>query len=98
MDVDIVIPVYNEGANIQRVLESFRRELIFPYRALICYDFDEDSTLAALEPLSSDEYRYQLVKNEGRDVLDAILSGLRRTTASFVITFPADDDYNAPRI
>jgi dolichol-phosphate mannosyltransferase len=98
MKLDIVIPVYNEGANIRSVLESFRRELRFPYRVLICYDFDGDTTLAALEPLSKEEYHFELVKNDGRGVLDAIRAGLRQTTAPFVLTYPADDDYNAGRI
>ena len=98
MKLDIVIPVYNEGSNILPVLESFRRELRFPYRVLVCYDFDEDTTLAALGPLSKEEYHYELVKNKGRGVMDAIRAGLVRTTADFVITFPADDDFNAPRL
>ena len=98
MNLDIVIPVYNEGPNIRSVLESFRRELRVPYRVLICYDFDGDTTLAALEPLSREEYHFELVRNNGRGVLDAIRAGLRKTTAPVVLTFPADDDYNAPRI
>jgi dolichol-phosphate mannosyltransferase len=80
------------------VLESFRRELRVPYRVLICYDFDADTTLKTLELLSSEEYHFELVKSSGRGVLDAIRAGLRQTTAPFVLTFPADDDYNAPRI
>src|ERR1700751_4171132 len=98
MKLDIVIPVYNEGANIVSVLESFRRELRFPYSVLICYDFDGDSTLAVLDPLSKEDYHFELVKNNGRGVLDAIRAGLRHTTAPFVLTFPADDNYNAPGI
>jgi dolichol-phosphate mannosyltransferase len=31
-------------------------------------------------------------------VLNAIKAGLRQTTAPYVLTFPADDDYNAPRL
>jgi glycosyltransferase involved in cell wall biosynthesis len=98
MKLDIVIPVYNEAANIQSVLESFRRELRFSYRVLICYDFDGDTTLGALKPLSKDDYHYELVKNNGRGVLDAIRAGLRQTSAPFVLTYPADDDYNAPGV
>jgi len=75
MNLDIVIPVYNEGENIKSVLESFRREVKVPYRVLICYDFDEDTTLAALEPLPMEEYHYELVKNEGRGVMSAIRAG-----------------------
>ena len=98
MKLDIVMPVYNEGPNIRPVLESLRRELKVPYRVLICYDFDGDTTLGALEALSPQEYKFELVKNNGRGVLDAIRSGLRATTSPFVLTFPADDVYNAPRI
>jgi dolichol-phosphate mannosyltransferase len=80
------------------VLESFRREVHVPYRVLICYDFDGDTTVKALKPLSREEYHFELIKNNGRGVLDAIRSGLWQTTAPFVLIFPADDDYNAPRI
>jgi dolichol-phosphate mannosyltransferase len=80
------------------VLESFRREVRAPYRVLICYDFDADTTLKTLELLSREEYHFELVKSSGSGVLDAIRAGLRQTTAPFVLTFPADDDYNAPRI
>lgn len=80
------------------MLESFRREVGVPYRVLICYDFDADTTLKTLELLSREEYHFELIKSSGRGVLDAIRAGLRQTTAPFVLTFPADDDYNAPRI
>ncbi len=30
--IDVVIPVYNEGKNILRVLEAFEREVITPIR------------------------------------------------------------------
>jgi glycosyltransferase involved in cell wall biosynthesis len=98
MKLDIVIPVYNEGENIVSVLESFQRELRIFYRVLICYDFDGDSTLEVLKSLSREDYHFELVKNNGRGVLDAIRAGFRQTTAPFVLTFPADDDYNARRI
>lgn len=98
MKIDIVIPVYNEGSNICSVLESFRRELQVPYRILICYDSEEDNTLVALGQLSPKEYCYELVRNEGRGVLDAVRAGLRYSTASHIVTYPADDDYNSSRL
>jgi glycosyltransferase involved in cell wall biosynthesis len=95
--IEIVIPVYNEGPNIRSVLESFRRDVKTPYSVLICYDHEKDTTLEALAALSSDDYHYSLVRNHGRGVLDAIRAGFQRTTAPYVFTFPADDDYNASR-
>jgi dolichol-phosphate mannosyltransferase len=96
--VDIVVPVYNEGANIISMMESFRRELCFPYRVLVCYDREEDETLRVLAELDPEGYRYELVRNYRRGVLGAIQAGFARSTAPWVITFPADDDYTAPRL
>jgi len=39
-ELDIVIPVYNEGENIVQVLDSLRRSVTTPFRVLICYDHD----------------------------------------------------------
>lgn len=39
-ELDILIPVYNEGENIVETLRSLEREVKTPFRALICYDFD----------------------------------------------------------
>lgn len=96
--LDIVIPVCNEELNIRSVLDSFRSELRVPYRVLICYDSEDDTTLQALKPLPHDEYHFELVKNDGQGVMEAIRAGLGRTTAPYVVTFPADDDYNAVRL
>jgi GT2 family glycosyltransferase len=37
--LDIVIPVYNEGANILRTLQSIARAVATPKRVLICGSF-----------------------------------------------------------
>ena len=95
---DIVIPVYNEGANIVGVLESFRTGLEFPVRVLICYDREDDDTLPALQGYGTAPFPIMLVRNRGRGVLEAILTGLSASTAPCIITFPADDDYNAGRL
>ena len=44
--LDIVIPVYNEGANMCRHC-AIAREVKTPNRVLICYDRDDDDTLPA---------------------------------------------------
>jgi hypothetical protein len=43
--LDIVIPVYNEGRNIVKVLAALQAAVTMPCRILICYDFEEDDTL-----------------------------------------------------
>ena len=46
--IDIVIPVYNEGANILATLGALAREVRTPARVLICYDHEDDDTLPAV--------------------------------------------------
>jgi len=99
LTLDIVIPVYNEGPNILSVLESFARSVRTPYRVLICYDRDDDDTLPAVRQyLESHADRIDLVKNRGRGALGAVMTGIEDSTAPYILTFPADDDYNAGAI
>jgi dolichol-phosphate mannosyltransferase len=92
--VDILIPVYNEGRNIGAVLGALRHAVRTPFRVLICYDHDGDDTL---EPIKAPEWQDMTiipVKNQGRGVHAAILTGFRQSEASAVLVFPADDTYN----
>ena len=97
-ELDIVIPVYNEGQNILPVLESFKRHVTTPCRVLICYDHESDNTLPVVRAYPQETFPVQLVKNRGRGALGAVLTGFQDSTAPAVLMYPADDDYNAPRI
>ncbi len=94
-DLDIIIPVYNEGRNIIPVLEAFRSQVRTPFRVLICYDFDEDDTLDALTGFAADDMEIARVKNPGRGPHSAVRAGFARSTASAALVYMADDDYNA---
>jgi dolichol-phosphate mannosyltransferase len=94
---DIVIPVYNEGSNIRSVLDSFAAALQYPVRVLICYDRDDDDTLTALAGYVA-PFEIVYVKNRGKGAIGAVLTGFKDSTAPCVISFPADDDFNGPRL
>ena len=96
--LDIIIPVYNEGDNIIAVLDSLRRAVEASFRVLICYDHDDDNTLEALQEYRGAPFEISLVKNRGRGVHGAIVTGFRASTAPAVLVFPADDTYNAGMI
>jgi glycosyltransferase involved in cell wall biosynthesis len=97
-ELDIIIPVYNEGENILPTVLSLARGMKTPFRVLICYDRDDDNTLPALRDPSVAGLDIQLVKNEGKGPLGAVLTGFRKSTTPAALVFPADDDYNAPRL
>ena len=93
--LDIIIPVYNEGQNIVDVLDSFKIYVHTKFRVLICYDHDNDNTLPVIKAYSS-EFKIITIKNKGKGVHGAIITGFDSSIAECVIVFPADDNYNAP--
>lgn len=92
--IDVIIPVYNEGENIIHLLEAFDRDVKTPIRILICYDNDDDNTLKVLSNFQS---RFEIipVKNKGKFAHGAVVTGLGYSNAPAVISYMADDDYNA---
>jgi glycosyltransferase involved in cell wall biosynthesis len=99
-ELDIVIPVYNEGRNIVATLGALSRNLKTPARVLICYDGDDDDTLLAIRdhPQAHAGLALEFVRNRGRGAHGAIMAGFAASRAPFVLMFPADDDYNAARL
>jgi glycosyltransferase involved in cell wall biosynthesis len=93
--LDIIIPVYSEGANILRTLHALAREVKTPAQILICYDRDDDDTLPTIRnnPVPGGQ-PIAFVRNHRPGVHGAVLAGFARSKASFAIVFPADDDYN----
>ena len=95
--LDVIIPVYNEGANIRRTLQSIARAVKTPLRVLICYDHEDDDTLPAIrnngEALGALEIKF--VRNRGHGAHGAVLTGFAISDAPLAVVFPADDDYNA---
>jgi glycosyltransferase involved in cell wall biosynthesis len=98
VDLDIVMPVYHEGDNIVGVLEALRKNVKHKFRVLICYDMDEDNTLAALKNYDHTGFDIGYVKNRGKGALGAVFTGMEDSSAPCVLVMPADDDYNAPRL
>lgn len=97
-ELDIIIPVYNEGANIVPVLQSLQRCVRTPFCVTICYDHEDDDTLVAVREHFPRAAWLRSQKNRGRGAHGAVVSGFEASTAPAVLVMPADDDYNAPRI
>ena len=48
-ELDIVIPVYNEGKRILKLINYLKKKLRMKYRIIICYDSKNDSTYKFLK-------------------------------------------------
>ena len=95
VELDIVIPVYNEGEGILAVLEALNKDVRTPFRVLLCYDRDEDTTLKAMRNSPPFPFEVTPVKNRYRGAHGAVVTGFENCTAPAVLVFPGDDDYNA---
>src|SRR6202040_3928346 len=95
VELDIVIPVYNEGENIIAVLDSLRKHVLTRFRVLLCHDSNEDTTLTAVRHSPSFPFEVRFVRNRSRGPHDAVVTGFKESTAPAVLVLPGDDDYNA---
>lgn len=94
VELDIVIPVYNEGEAILSVLHSLRSHVRTPFRVLLCYDHDDDTSVAAVRNAPPD-MNVEFIRNRGEAALGAVLTGFEESSAPAVLVYPGDDDYNA---
>jgi glycosyltransferase involved in cell wall biosynthesis len=95
--LDVIIPVYHEGANILQTLQSLLCAVKTPLRVLICYDREDDNTLPAIRNNRTllGAMGIEFVRNRGWGAHAAVLTGFSASQAPFALMFPADDDYNA---
>jgi dolichol-phosphate mannosyltransferase len=90
-EIDFIIPVYNEGANIAGALAELYARVTQPKRVLIVYDFDEDDTVPVVRQLAPRYPGVELVRNtNGRGVINAIRAGIEAARSDVVIISMAD--------
>jgi dolichol-phosphate mannosyltransferase len=89
--VSIVVPAYQEGAGILPTLDALRRNVRTPAEILVVVDFAEDSTVAAVEPVSAQDDRVTvLINTYGRGPAQAIRYGIDHASAPVVVVTMAD--------
>lgn len=95
-ELSVVMPVYNEGEAIRRVLGELERSVTTSHEVLVVYDFDEDTTVAPVRALADQFPNIRLHRNtRGRGVLNAMRSGIDAASAPLVLITMADgsDDH-----
>jgi glycosyltransferase involved in cell wall biosynthesis len=93
----LVVPVFNEAANIGAFCRR-AATLPSPFELLVCYDFEGDNTLPALDALPASEkppHVRAVLNTLGKGVRYAIEAGMRAARAPVVVVMMADlsDDF-----
>jgi dolichol-phosphate mannosyltransferase len=94
VDYEIVIPIYNEGINILKVLRLLNKFIKYKIRVFLCYDLDDDDIFQFKKLLTKFRFQVLLVKNPKKGPCNAIKKGLESGNAKCVIVYPADDFLN----
>jgi glycosyltransferase involved in cell wall biosynthesis len=89
--ISLVVPVYQESANIQPFLRDVEEHVHEPHETLIVYDFPEDNTLPAIAAMDPPCPNVRLVHNTlGKGVLNALKAGFTASKGDVVIVMMAD--------
>ncbi len=93
-NLDIIIPVYNEGENILSVVSHIKKNVTTKYQILICYDNDDDNFFEYQEKIFGIYNDIVLVKNKYTGACGAVKTGLLHSTTNVKIVYPCDDLIN----
>ena len=89
--ITIIVPVYNEGGNIETFLRGVEQYISEPYEILVVYDFPEDDTLPAIAALHPPVASVRMVHNTiGKGVLNAYKAGFAASKGDVVVLMAAD--------
>jgi glycosyltransferase involved in cell wall biosynthesis len=90
--LSILIPVRNEGKNIERMLKILNSRIRLPMQVLIIYDFPNDDTIPVVKKLARKYKNTKLVQNKfGKGVANAIRMGIKASKGDYILILAADD-------
>jgi dolichol-phosphate mannosyltransferase len=89
--VTLIIPVYKEEDNILLFFDEIARVIALPYRALVIYDDEDDTTLIHRERLQSSNPAIRFVRNiYGTGVVNAFKTGFELAETNYIIPIMCD--------
>ena len=64
--LEIVIPVFNEGEKILKLMDLFQKNIKTEFRVLFCYDLENDNLFNYKNELTKFDFEILFVKNPKR--------------------------------
>ena len=88
----ILLPVRNEGVNLEIMLKILTAVVEVPHEILVVYDFPEDDSVPVIRAMQADYPNLFDVQNTlGRGVINALRAGVEAARGEYVLTFVADE-------
>ena len=92
--LEIIIPIFNEGEQVIKLLNLINEKIKTKFRILLCYDSKEDDIFEYKNNLNNFNFEIKLVQNSGQGPCSAIKEGFKFGNSDCVIVYPADDFIN----
>ena len=92
--LDIVVPVYNEGESILTMIRAFNQVVLSSHNILICYDNANDNTISCIKKNFPNQENIFFIENKYQGAHGAVMSGIQNSKSDYILVMPADDDYN----
>lgn len=90
-NLSIVLPVFNEGKNIEKQIKAIESSVVIGHEILVIYDFEKDDTLPPAKKLAKIYKNMRLVKNSyGHGIINAVKTGFERARGEYIVVMPAD--------
>lgn len=92
---DIIIPIYNEGKGIIKLLKLMKIKLKKnKFNVILCYDSKKDNIFNFLNDIKKIKLPIYFSKNFSKGPCSAVISGLKKSKSVCKIVYPADDFIN----
>tara|TARA_B100001989_G_scaffold251628_1_gene231279 strand:+ start:972 stop:1673 length:702 start_codon:yes stop_codon:yes gene_type:complete len=96
--IDLVIPVYNDGANLLTLIKELKKHVKYKVTLFICYDKDDDDLFNYLDEIKKINIEFKLIKNISSGPCEAVKTGIYSGKSNCIIVYPADDFINVKLI
>ena len=92
---DIIIPIYNEGYSIVRLIRLIKKYLNKEkFNIILCYDSIKDDVFDHKKEIKKINLPIYFMKNKFKGPCTAVIGGLKRSKSKCKIVYPADDFLN----
>lgn len=92
---DIIIPIYNEGYSIIKLLKLIKTKLKKEkFNVILCYDSKKDDVFKYIKEIKKIKIPIFFSKNFSTGPCTAVISGLKKSKSLCKIVYPADDFIN----
>ena len=92
--IEIIVPIYNEGDKVIKLLSLFQKNIKNNFRVLFCYDLENDDIFKYKDEMKNFSFDIQLVKNPSVGPCKAVKEGFFFGNSDCVIVYPCDDFIN----